>query len=188
MRTTGYPLDPVKFPLSGITIGTGVDLGYRTASEMTNYGVSAAGVAALSPYLGLTGYSAVNYATAHGYPSISISDAVALSDGLYNSIQSQLIRNYNSANTINVPFDQLPSAVQTTLMDIAYNSPNVASAAPIFWSQMTSGRYADAVNTLFHWKSDGTSDPRHKDDANTLQNAINAVQVPTNASTGRCQP
>ena len=186
LYTTGYTLNPTLFPQSGVTIGTGVDLGYRTVSEMTAYGVSSSGLAVLSPYLGLRGNAAVNYASAHGLPTISGDDAAALSNGIYNAIQTQLIGNYNAANTIGVPFNQLPSAIQTTLMDIAYNSPNIASAAPTFWTQMTTGRYEDAVNNLLHWYGDGSTDRRHTDDANILLNGIYSGQVPTNVTTGRC--
>jgi hypothetical protein len=186
--TKGYTLPPASFPNSGLSIGAGVDLGQHTASDLTRWGISQAGLTALTPYFGLKGNDAVSAVTNNGgLPTISTADANAISSGAFNDTMGQVSGNFNGASTTGIQFNQLPQEAQTVIMDIAYNSgSNLAGAAPHFWTDVTTGNWQAAVSELNSWTSAGTSDRRHTADANLLQQGITNGALPSNDTGGVC--
>lgn len=182
LHTTGYALDGNKFPNSGVTIGRGVDLGTKTTSQLSSWGMSQSGIATLAPYLGYKGTAAQQILVQLGAPVISTADALAISNSAEQQIFSSAISYYNSRNPT-VPFYQLPDAAQTVLVDIAYNLGSL-SKAPNFTGYAASGQWDKVVSELRNWTGN-KPDPltvRHNADADNIQRAINANSL----SSGSC--
>lgn len=186
MLTTGYILNPTNFPNSGLTISAGVDLGSRTAADLTNSGISQAGIDSLTPYLGQHGQTAQNTVNSIGHlPEISTTDAQTLFNYVYNGIEGTVSSAFNAASTTGIQFSQLPGAAQQVIMDVGFISPNLASAAPNFWGDVTTGNWQAAANELNNWTASG-SDSRHQDLAQELQAAIDRSELPASTSSGVC--
>ena len=186
VRTTGYTLSPTQFPNSGVTIGAGVDLGQQSASGLQGLGVAQSIIDTLNPFFGLKGQDAVNAVTAHGAPVLSTTDATTLSDALMNQTRTTVQTNFDAASA-NAKFDQLPAEAQTAIVDVAYPSgPNLASSAPNFWSDITTGNWNAAVTELQNWYGTGNTDDRHSGDGSLLQSAINQQTLPGNDTGGIC--
>ncbi|MFG6489754.1 pesticin C-terminus-like muramidase [Roseateles sp. BYS78W] len=173
LRLTGY------WPggKSGVTIGYGVDLSTVKASDLSNWGVSQAGINALTPVLGLAGTAASN-AVAAGAPAISNADALAASNGVFNKNIGIAVGQFNAQSAI--PFDSLPANVQTAVADIAFMTPYLQTAAPKFFSDIVSGNWSSAVSELLNWNGNN-ADPnlaRHQRDANLINSQISANTIP----------
>lgn len=183
LQTTGYALNGNTFPNSGVTIGRGVDLGTKSASQLRSWGVSQLGVSTLTPYLGYKGVAAQQIIAQRGAPVISTPDAIALSDSAEQQIFNAAITYFDSKNPI-TSFMQLPAEAQTVLLDISYNLGSL-SKAPNFTSDAAQGNWNAAVTELRNWTGN-SPDPlanRHNADANLLQSAITSNKLP---SSGRC--
>jgi hypothetical protein len=186
-ETEGYLLLPTdKFPNSGMTIGYGVDLGYRTESELKRWGMSAAGIKAVRPYLGLKGKKAAGELAKHPEnPVISEADAIAISDGIYQDLLISTTNNYNDATSIGISFQELPAGAQAAIMDIAYmGKPSIK--APTFWSYVIKGEWSAAAGELSNWYGNGKTDARHLNDAKLIADAIKSGELPEKTS-GKCQ-
>lgn len=175
MTQTGYVLPPAQFPNSGVTIGQGVDLGQFTLQQLTSWGLSAADQATLTPFIGLRGANAQAAINSLGAPTISAADATAVTNGAYQWTYDTVAANFNANAQNGMTFQGLPAQAQTAIVDAAYPSgPYLSSSAPHFYSDITSGNWAAAVNELNHWKADGSTDARHAADAALLQQGIDS--------------
>lgn len=180
LQTTGYALNGTTHPHSGVTIGRGVDLGTKSAAQLSAWGVSSAGVATLTPYIGIQGTAAEQVISTRGAPIINVADATALSNGAENQIFGQAIQYFNGLNPV-TKFEALPEAGQTVLLDIAYNLGSL-SEAPTFASFAASGDWNDARRELQTWTG-SLPDPlanRHNADAQKLVDAIVGSALPQN--------
>ncbi|WCE03475.1 pesticin C-terminus-like muramidase [Pseudoxanthomonas sp. JBR18] len=187
VKTDGYTLSVTDYPNSGVTIGAGVDLGQQSAAGLTALNVPQNIINTLTPFFGLKGQDAVNAIAANGGPPVlTTPDATTLSNILMASTTTTVSTNFDAA-TSGMTFGQLPEPAQTVIVDASYPSgPNLASSAPNFWGEITSGRWADAENELNHWYSNGTTDPRHAGDATKLGSAITAKSLPSDSINGQC--
>lgn len=185
--TVGYTLLPVtKFPNSGVTIGYGVDLGSKSEADLQRWGMSSEGIAAVKPYLGLRGSSAVRELAKHpDPPEISNDDAIAISDGVYKDILTSTIREYDQKTTTGVSFQELPAGAQAAIMDIAYiGKPSIK--APEFWSKVINGEWSAAASELTNWYGNGKTDARHLHDAKLIADAIMNKELAEKTS-GKCK-
>ncbi len=162
---------------SGVTIGSGVDLGTVSAGDLKGWGVSQTGITALTPFLGLSGTAASN-AVANGPPTLSSADALAASNGVFDKNIGTAVGQFNAQSP--VPFDALPPDVQTAVADLAFMTPNLQGAAPRFFADIVSGNWAAAANELLNWANGGTdtSLARHQRDANLINNQIANNTIP----------
>lgn len=186
-QTRGKLFKILDYPNAGMTIGAGVDLGARTKAELTSWGMSAAGLKAVGPYLGAKNKEAhETLREMKGkYPVISEDDAKKISDGAFQSILSKTSSDYDAVQTAGASFQELPAAAQVVIMDIAYIG-KPSTLAPSFWSAITSGRWSDAADELANWYANKTNDKRHLDDAKKLSDAILAKELPEKSS-GKCK-
>ncbi|TAA08691.1 hypothetical protein EA658_18630 [Pseudoxanthomonas winnipegensis] len=186
VRTTGYTLSASQFPNSGVTIGAGVDLGQQSAAGLLALDVPQSIINILNPFFSLRGNDAATAISTHGAPVLSTADATLLSNALLASTTSTVSSNFDSA-TSGIQFGQLPEQAQTVIIDVAYpNGPNLASSAPSFWTDVTSGNWYNAESELEHWFSNGTTNARYQSDADKLDGAIKAKALPLDSSNGQC--
>lgn len=164
---------------SGVTVGTGVDLGQRNSADLASLDLSADLVSLLTPYLGLRGQAAADFLDDH--PLILTPGQVAeLDRAVHNQIYTQLATNYNNASDLS--FWRLPSAVQTVIASVALQyGPNLHLPAseggtPSFWAAVTEGRWQDAVDELRDF-GDAYSTRRNLE-ADVLEAAIDEGDIP----------
>lgn len=164
---------------SGVTVGTGVDLGQRNSADLASLHLSADLVSLLTPYLGLRGQAAADFLEDH--PLTLTADQVAeLDRAVHNQIYTQLATNYNNASDLS--FWHLPSAVQTVIASVALQyGPNLHLPAsqggtPSFWAAVTEGRWQDAVDELRDFGD--AYDTRRNLEADVLEAAIDEGDIP----------
>jgi len=102
---------------SGVTIGSGVDLGQMNVSEFNQLTISNALKAKLRPYLGLKKQRAVAYLKAHPL-KITAEEMNELTLAEENRVLKPLMENYKKSS--HSSFEQLPAQAQTVLFSFAY--------------------------------------------------------------------
>lgn len=146
----GYvPCDKTGRPLgvSGVTIGTGVDLGQQTGAGLLDMGVPHAVVKKLLPYIGLKKDAAL--AAIKDQPlTLSPAETSALDDAVIKRYLRDIEARYNKDNPAS-PFADLPPEAQAVLVSILYQrglgSPK---SYPNTWALLLKGEWAEAAAKL----------------------------------------
>jgi Bacterial toxin homologue of phage lysozyme, C-term len=147
-KLTGYvPKDSHGhiFENSGVTIGTGIDLGHRDRGELISTFIPDALKRRLLPYVGLRGERAETILEAR--PLVLTEDeCTALDTAIQRQVLYRLEFRFNQDSK--VPFDNLPAEAQTVLMSLAWNfGANLDEKLPTGWKLATASRWDD----LAHW-------------------------------------
>lgn len=141
--TRGYVPDP-EHSRSGVTIGTGFDLGQQNNLNMLPKDLCDR----LAPYLGLIGMKAV--ARLQTLPlNISIDDARRIDEAYKAPFIERLSSDYGKA--AGCAFDALPAAMQTVIASVAFQYGNLASRTPKFWAQVVAADWKAAESNLRHF-------------------------------------
>ena len=144
---TGYVPD-LTGSKSGVTIASGFDLGQRTIKDLK--GLPQSIIDKLTPFLSLKGAKADEIAK-----QLNVSDDEAK---IINQFaKSEALTNLRNSweSTTGTSFDDLESGKATTLASVAFQHGDLATAAPNFWKQTTSGDWKGAYNNLMDWESTG---------------------------------
>lgn len=182
--------NPANHPTnnSGLTIGYGVDLKSKSAEWLSSSGITPSLYNQLAPYAGLSG-SIVDQMLASGSPiTASNSDIDLLYNKAYAENYAQATNLYNqaeAANSLNLSFTQLPAALQTVIMDVGYQTPQI-SAYPNFFQDITNGQWDAAATELQNFYGAGSTTARFLDDAALIRAAISSGTIPP-STTGPCQ-
>lgn len=126
-RTEAYCLDPVKYPLAGVTIGIGVDFGSKTATSLRQIGVSESIITKVSSYFGKKGYAACSAVTAYK-AVLTQTEALDLSDKIIAEETKTVASRYNSEKAASSKtFETLTCAQRTVISSVLYQygSPTV---------------------------------------------------------------
>jgi len=174
--TTGYV--PPNSPLSGLTIGYGIDVGalgtssQTIAAQLTTWGISADGLLTLTPYFTLVGSNATAALTLLGAPTISKVDAQTISKNAIQSYSDHAASQFNTLNP-NLVFNQIPANGQTALTDIAFWKWSFTAAIiPTgFTDALAQGDFTTAGQLLI-----STGNQRLIDDGKLLQSC--QAQIP----------
>ncbi|CAA9439292.1 MAG: hypothetical protein AVDCRST_MAG28-349 [uncultured Rubrobacteraceae bacterium] len=163
-----YVPDP-EFSRSGVTVGTGVDIGQRSAADIQALNIPEALKQKLIPYALLTGQDAVNF-LANRPLRLTEDEAYALDQAVAQDIFGDVATLYDAAATGD-SFLELPLEARTALGDVAYQyGPNLAQQLPDFWGDVTQGRWDEATQTL---RDFGDRYPeRRNEEADLLEQAI----------------
>ncbi|TFY89005.1 peptidase [Pseudomonas kairouanensis] len=138
--TRGYVPDP-EHSRSGVTIGTGFDLGQQKNLNMLPQDLSDR----LAPYLGLIGAKAV--ARLQTLPlNVSAEDARRIDEAYKAPFIERLADQYSKAAAS--PFDALPAAMQTVIASVAFQYGNLAVRTPKFWAQVVAADWKAAESNL----------------------------------------
>ncbi|MCA1731045.1 MAG: pesticin C-terminus-like muramidase [Actinobacteria bacterium] len=167
-RLDAYVPDP-WFSRSGTTVGTGVDVGQRSAAEIQALDIPEALKQKLIPYAGLTGQDAVNLLTNRPL-RLTADEAYALDRAVAQDIFGDVATLYDASATEG-SFLELPLEARTAIGDVAYQyGPNLEQRLPNFWGDVTQGRWDEATQTL---RDFGDRYPaRRNDEADLLEQAI----------------
>jgi len=162
-------------------VGFGVDLAQWMASNLKSWGVSAAGQIAAAPYLasgpgafGPQGPAAATLLAKNGPLNLSAADASAMTNGAFATISGRAASSFSSL-TGGSNFLDLPSAVQTALVDVEYNTGSFTSSA------LPSG-FSTAIQNM-DWSQAAallqqSTNPRFAQDGTMIAGAIQNKTLP----------
>ena len=167
-RLDGYVPDPLS-SRSGVTVGTGVDIGQMSVPEIGALNIPQDLKQKLAPYAGLIGLNAVNFLNSHPL-HLTQDEANALDRVVTQNTTGGVAHRFNMEATGN-SFADLPPAAQTVITDLAYQyGVNLSQRMPAFWSEVTAGRWDSVVQKLRNF---GDRYPtRRNAEADLLQGAI----------------
>ena len=137
----------VALGVSGVTIGTGVDLGQQTGAGLMDMGVPHAVVKKLLPYIGLK-KAAAQEALRQQPLTLTAEEVAALDDAVIRRYVRDIEARYNK-NFPHLPFADIPREAQAVVVSILYQR-GLGSCAkfPRTWEAMLRGDWADAARRL----------------------------------------
>lgn len=141
----GYVPEP-EVSKSGVTIGTGFDIGQRTADDIDAMDIPDTLKEKLKPYAELTKQDAVDY-LAENPLTITSEEATALDKAVKQKALDTLIQRYDNATT-GTKFAELPQQMQTVMASVEFQYGSMASKTPSFWKMVTEQRWDDAIAEL----------------------------------------
>jgi hypothetical protein len=171
---------------SGVTVGNGVDLANWSRYTLVNvWGMSTAGYAAISPYVGNAipkigvrkgpvGAAAQALLSKNGPINLSTADTNAVTNGALGTMTGVAAIQFQNLSGNN--FYDLPSGVQTALADLVYNTGGFYSAA------LPSGVTTAIANKDWSQLATMLQDSGHSrwaQDGNAIAGAVQAGHLPS---------
>ncbi|RNA41047.1 pesticin domain [Brachionus plicatilis] len=178
-KTAAYCLDPVKYPLAGVTIGIGVDFGSRTATSLRHMGVSESIISKVSSYFGKKGYAACSAVAAYK-AVLTQTEALILSDIIIAEETKTVASRYNSEKAFSSKsFEALTCAQRTVISSVLYQygSP---TRVPKFWTAVKANNWSSLVNELRNF-GDAYASRRFKE-ADLLQYGGSMITCPSSTA------
>ncbi|QLF92339.1 peptidase [Pseudomonas sp. ABC1] len=164
--TRGYVPDAGS-SRSGVTIGTGFDLGQRKLADLQAMSLPDALCERLSPYLGMIGQTAV--AQLAKLPLIvSAAEAEQIDEAFKEPFINRLAGNY--AKSGGGDFSRLPAPMQTVIASVAFQYGDLASRTPNFWQQIVKHDWVAAHANLLSFGDRYTN--RRRQEAALLSKAM----------------
>lgn len=162
-RLMGYVPSP-ESGQRGVTVATGVDLGYYPPSTLDAMLIPDGLKTKLKPYAGLKGEAAA--AALDTQPlGLTSGEAEALDEAAKKPIVQQVVANYNAAVQNQEAFKMLPEAAQTVIASVALKyGPDLATRLPRFWDCACAQDWPAAVAEL-----EQCGAARHKHEAELLR-------------------
>jgi hypothetical protein len=165
-HTRGYVPNP-ETSRSGVTVGTGVDLGQMGDQDLDQLDLPDDLKEKLRPYLGKIKYEAVDFLNQN--PLVLTAEAA---ESLDTEVKTRFIRGLvrQFDETADVSFEDLPDGVQTVIASVAFQYGSLQKRTPNFWRQITSGDWQGAYRNLQNFGDDyGT---RRKKEAVLLKQSL----------------
>lgn len=177
---------------SGVTVGTGVDLGQHTSREtkaVINRYIAQFGnaekvdvdalIKTLSPYFSPLKGKAAQDALTKTPLVVSLADAKLISRAFQFETQNEVAAQFDENNTQGMVFKQLPKEAQTVIIDFAYQyglSDEKGAIRARFWGYVYSGKWQDLAN----WLNSGPDifKTRRKREGKLLRQGIDSGQLP----------
>ena len=166
---------------SGVTIAMGYDLGSKTLNELeamfpTNPDI----INKLKPYLGLKGKAALDAVTTTPF-TITENERETINKFVtkktLKDIESAWIKTTkNNKNAPTKSFKELPKEVATVIFSVAWQHGIDATKKFNFWTQVTTGKWDDAIKNLRDWDGtgkDSQTQPRRDKEADILEKWLN---------------
>lgn len=150
---------------SGVTVGTGVDLGSRTADELRGLDIPEDLVVKLSPYLGKKDERAVQMLR-HNPLQLTPEEATLLDQKVKGQIKQQVAGTFKEANGLDI--EALPEEARTVVYSLAYNfGANLEKKLPTAWKAIVDGNWEGLQNFLrkTKWKQPELTDRRRREAA-----------------------
>ena len=157
-------------PNSGVTVGTGFDLGRRTVDGLRAMGMPEALVRKLTPYLGVRGEAARALVTRR--PLVLSEREADTLDVLERGHKAVSVAQAYNAHS-NVRFQDLPSGFQTAIASVHFQYGSI-TATPTFMRQVANQQWGAAIHNLRNF-GDAFA-PRRNLEADLMQRTFNAIQ------------
>ncbi|WP_426753697.1 pesticin C-terminus-like muramidase [Myxococcus sp. Y35] len=150
----GYVPDP-SGSRSGVTVGTGVDLGARDMNDLDRLGLSDALKAKLEPYLGKQGQEAADF-LAENPLTLTADEVRELDRAVKGEALDNIVNEYNAqVDALNAAdggsrprFAELPREMQTVIASVGFQYGSLRSETPNFFAQVAEQRWDDAKANL----------------------------------------
>lgn len=139
------PVDLVAIGSSGVTIGTGCDLGQQTREKLLEIGVPTHLVALFRPYLGKTKDKAIK-ALSEISLTVSEDECNELDTAVIGDYVDRIAANYNRNST--VKFANIPKQAQTVIAHLFYHLGSPTAKYPKTWEAFTSQNWQLAADKL----------------------------------------
>ncbi|HBP6523782.1 TPA: peptidase [Pseudomonas aeruginosa] len=142
-----FPSNPGDkyFNNTGVTFGSGVDLGKRSKQDLLNDGVPQNIADKLDAYYMLRGQDAYNKVKTNPL-TLPDNEAHLLSDIYITKFSKQIEGLFNDAN-VGLRFSDLPLRTRTALVSLGYNyGYNLAKNAPKAWNKVVTKDWSGLVN------------------------------------------
>ena len=137
----------VPLGVSGVTIGTGVDLGQQTALGLLDMGVPFELVDKLRPYIGLKKQAAVDALKIQPL-TLTSAEVKALDDAVIGRYIKNISDHYNK-NKPSHPFAVIPRQAQAVLVSVLYQRGlGFCAKNPGWWGPMLAGEWPKAATWL----------------------------------------
>jgi len=166
---------------SGVTVGSGVDLGSKTNDSLRDIGVSQNLVDELEQYFGLRTDRAA--CAAIELPlRMTCSDAQELTEAVKNDVVRQVQQSYDqeriSANTDS--FNALPRGIRTAIADVWFQFGTLPNSAPRFWGYVIRNDWNNAIRELRNFYGQNANPPlgdirRRNNEADIIEAALASV-------------
>lgn len=168
-RTDGYvpQEDGAVLGHSGVTIGSGIDLGQWDKKSLTKLGVDKSVLQKLQPYFGLEGEAAVS-AVEQNPLILSDSEAKDLSERVKTTVLKGVMSKYNDSSELS--WEDLPPEWKTVITSVAFQYGDLESRTPAFWGYVTSGDFEKAHEELRNFGD--KFDTRRNKEADLVQNFL----------------
>lgn len=163
--TSHFPSNPSSdyFNSTGVTFGSGVDLGQRSKQDLLNDGVPQYIADKLDGYYMLRGQSAYDKVKSNPL-TLSDNEAHLLSNIYIDKFSHKIEGLFNDAN-IGLRFSELPLRTRTALVSIGYQKGfKLSRTAPTVWNKVIAKDWNGLVNA-FNNIVDGMSDRRKREGA-----------------------
>ncbi|KFA87814.1 pesticin C-terminus-like muramidase [Archangium violaceum] len=178
-RQDAYVPDP-EGSQSGVTVGTGVDLGARDLADLQRLGLSEALQERLTPYLGLQQQEAVDFLEANPL-QLTAEEVEELDQAVRDQAVDSLITRYNAEVTSRnaedggerVSFEELPAEMQTVIASVHFQYGTLSTETPNFFGQVVDQRWDDALGNLRDFGDDYPS--RRGREADLLESGMSAA-------------
>lgn len=172
--TSHFPSNPGEryFNSTGVTFGSGVDLGQRSKQDLLNDGVPQSIADKLDGYYMLRGQDAYDKVRAAPL-TLSDNEAHLLSNIYIDKFSKQIEGIFNDAN-IGMRFSDLPVRTRTALVSLGYqHGYYLPKTTPNVWNKVTSKDWSGLVNELNNFG--GGSPDRRKREGALIQQDIDAA-------------
>ena len=161
-ETSGY-VPNAEGSESGVTIGSGVDLGARNVNDLKKLNLSEELIAKLKPYLGRKSTGAESYLEKNPL-NLSTEEARYITRAVQTDAANSLARKWKAKT--GQDFSELSENKATAVASVAFQYGNLATKTPNYWEQVTSNDWEGAYANLKDFKDDyGT---RREKEANFL--------------------
>ena len=158
----GKPIDK-----SGVTIGSGFDLGQQNEDGLRKMGISEELIKKFKPYLGKDGLEAQE--TLKNTPlNISESEHKAMMPLVKKTYYNRVRDMYNRAGKLK--FESLTPAQRTIVTSVAFQYGDLETKTPNFYKQITQGSWTEAIKNLMNFGDKYKT--RREKEAEYLQNRI----------------
>ncbi|MFP2958843.1 pesticin C-terminus-like muramidase [Myxococcus sp. 1LA] len=140
---------------SGVTVGTGVDLGARDMADLDRLGLSDELKAKLEPYLGKQGQDAADY-LAENPLNLTADEVKELDRAVKGEALDNIVNEYNTeVERLNAAdggsrpkFAELPREMQTVIASVGFQYGSLKTATPNFFAQVTEQKWDEAKANL----------------------------------------
>jgi hypothetical protein len=152
---------------SGVTVGSGVDLGQWNKKQFEDLGVPESTINKLLPYFGIRKQAAIDLLALNPL-ELGKEEAEELTDIIKRDAVAKVAKKYNAAS--NTDFEDLHPKLQTVITSVAFQYGDLKGKAPNFWRQITGGDFKAAYNNLRNFEDD--YGPRRGREADYIKNLI----------------
>ncbi|MEG2140889.1 MAG: pesticin C-terminus-like muramidase [Bilophila sp.] len=156
---------------SGVTIGTGLDLGQQSEAELGRMGVPSGLIARFCPYLGLRREEA-DFALERTPLTITEAEREALDEAVHADYIRRAANRFDRASEL--AFEAVPAEAQAVIVSLFYQLGDGAEKYPKTWALLCAGRLRDAAHEL---KTGFTKYANRRADEGRLLERIEGVRL-----------